>query len=137
MPAIRNSELTALSPPDFCPDHCIAFCPATEEHHRPIGFPRHVDIPQLDQGPRLDTGGHGLAPEGLSVPQDGDVTARPDHIGPMIVLYGLLERGAIEFAIAQQHHLHPRWYPPVDLLDQGDMEVFGEMPLLALAHQPP
>jgi len=22
MPAIRNSELTALSPPDFCPDHC-------------------------------------------------------------------------------------------------------------------
>jgi hypothetical protein len=21
MPAMRNSELTALSPPDFCPDH--------------------------------------------------------------------------------------------------------------------
>jgi hypothetical protein len=23
MPAMTNSELTALSPPDFCPDHCI------------------------------------------------------------------------------------------------------------------
>ena len=54
----------------------------------------------------------------------------------MIVLHGLLECGAIELAIAQQHHLRPRWHQLVHLLDQGDMEVFGEMPLLALAYQP-
>ena len=103
----------------------IPFRPATEEHHRPIGFLRHADIRQLDEGPRLDTGGHGLAPEGLPVPQHGDVASRPHHIGPMIVLHGLLERGAIALAIAQQHHLRPRWYLPLDLRDQGEMEVFG------------
>jgi hypothetical protein len=114
----------------------IPFRPATEEHHRPIGFLRHADIRQFDQGPRLDTGGHGLAPEGLAVPHHGDVASCPDHIGPIIVLHGVLERGAIELAIAQQHDLRSRWYLPLDLLDQGDMQGFGEMPLLALAHQP-
>ncbi len=77
-----------------------------------------------------------IATKGLPVPHHRDVAPRTDHIGPVIILHGLLERGAIELAIAQQRHPRSRWYPPFDLLDQGDMEGFGEMPLLALAHQP-
>src|SRR5262249_44092377 len=77
----------------------IPFGPATEEHHRAIGGFCHAHICELDQGPRLDTGRHGLAPEALPVPQHGDVAPCSDYIGPMIALYGVLECGAIELAI--------------------------------------
>src|SRR2546426_11391649 len=114
----------------------IPFRPATEEHHRPIRCFRHAHIAQLDEGPWLDTGSHGLTTEAVPVPPDGDVASRPDDVGPAILLHGVLERGAIELAIAQQHHLRPRRDQRMDLLDQCAMEVFGDMPLLALAHQP-
>ena len=48
----------------------------------------------------------------------------------------MLEHGAIELAIAQQHDLRLRREELVHLLDQHNMEVFREMPLLALAHHP-
>ena len=46
----------------------------------------------------------------------------------MIVLHALLEPRAIELAIAQQYHLCPRWYLPLDLLDQGErlLAALGE-----------
>ena len=114
----------------------VPFRPTTEEHNRPIlGF-RHAHIAQLDEGSRLDTGAHGCTPEALPGPQDGDVAARPDHVGPAIGLQRMLERGAIELAIAQEYHWRPRGNQLMDLLDQRDMEIFGEVALLAGAHQP-
>ncbi len=55
----------------------IPFGPATEEPERTIGFFRYAHIPQRDQGPWLDARGHGLAPEVLAIPRDGDVAPRP------------------------------------------------------------
>src|SRR5712691_11975990 len=88
----------------FCRSHLraqmersfIAFCPATDAHHKAIGFLRHAHIRSLDQGPRLDTGGYGLATEGLPVPPHRHVAPRTDHRGPMILLHRRLERGASE-----------------------------------------
>src|SRR5436309_7921730 len=54
----------------------LPFGPATEEPHRAIGGCRDAHIRALDQGPRLDTGHHGLASEALPVPPHGDVTPR-------------------------------------------------------------
>ena len=48
----------------------------------------------------------------------------------------MLEPGAIEFAIAQHHHRRPHGEQLVHLLDQRDMQVFGKVPLLALAYLP-
>jgi len=75
--------------------------PATVEHHGAIGGFRHAPIGERDQGPRLDPGGHRLAPEALSVPPHEDVAPRADHVRPMSVLQGLLQRGAIELAVTQ------------------------------------
>ena len=114
----------------------LPFGPATQEHHRAIGGCRYAHIGERDQRPWCDTGGHRLAPEVLPIPQDRDVASRPDHVGPAIGLHGVLERGAIELAIAQQDDLCLRREDLVHLLAQHNMEVFREMPLLALAHQP-
>ena len=54
----------------------------------------------------------------------------------MLVPPGVLARRASERAIAPYHHLRPRRHQRVHLLDQGDREVCGARPLLALAHQP-
>ena len=70
-----------------------------------------------DQGPRLDTGCHGIAPEALAVPHDSDVAPGPDHIGPAILLHRVLEAGSIKFPIAQQDHLRSGRYPLFDLLE--------------------
>jgi hypothetical protein len=42
-------------------------------------------------------------------------------------LHRLQQAGAIEFAIAEQHHPGFRRDQPFDLLDQGDMQVFGKV----------
>jgi hypothetical protein len=54
----------------------------------------------------------------------------------MIVLQGVLQRRAIALAIAQQYYRRPQREQWVHLLDQGDMQVFGTGPLLALAYLP-
>ena len=52
------------------------------------------------------------------------------------MLQRLLQSRPIAFSIAQQHHLRPRWDQPADEFDQGDMEIFGKVPLRGLAHSP-
>ena len=52
------------------------------------------------------------------------------------MLQRLLQPRPIELPIAQHHHLRPRRDQPTDQLDQGDMEVFGKVPLRGLAHPP-
>src|SRR4029450_12137648 len=42
MPAMRNSELTALSPPDFCPDHWLKYGKKYRKIKRP--FPPTVRV---------------------------------------------------------------------------------------------
>jgi hypothetical protein len=48
----------------------------------------------------------------------------------------VLQVGAIAFAIAQQHHLGTLRQQLLHLLDQGDVPVFGKVPLLPVAHPP-
>jgi hypothetical protein len=114
----------------------LPFGPATEEHHRALGLFGHADIPSLDEGPRLDTGADGLASEALAVPHDGAVTPRPDHGGPAIRLYGVLEPRPIKCAIAKQDDPGALGDKVLDLLNQCDMESLRKMALLALTHQP-
>src|SRR5262245_10172292 len=87
----------------------IAYGQATEEHHRAICCFRDVHIRERDQGPRLDTGRHGLTSEALPIPQHSDVTPCSDHVGPMSLLQGVLKLGAIKLTMAQQHHRCPQW----------------------------
>ena len=61
---------------------------------------------------------------------------RPAHIRPAYALYCVLQAGPIKFAIAEEDHLGPLRDQPADQLDQGDMEVFGKVPLRALTHPP-
>jgi hypothetical protein len=110
--------------------------PATEEQHGALGGFRHAHSCALDQGPRLETGRHGLAPEALPVPHHDDVAPRSDPVGPMRVLQGVLERGAIALAIAPQHHRRPQRDQCVPLLDQGALQVFGTVSLRAVASLP-
>src|SRR4030095_6371242 len=114
----------------------ISFGPATEEPRRAIGGFRHASICELDESPRLETGRHGLTPKALPVPPHSAVALRADHVGPMIVLQGVLQRRAIALAIAQQYYRRPQREQWVHLLDQGDMQVFGTEPLLAFAYLP-
>ena len=98
--------------------------------------PCHERLREVRRACRLDTPPQGIEAKGLALPRRRHVTSRAAHIGPAGVLHGVLQVGAIKFAIAQQHDLGPGGYQLLDLLDQGDMEVFGKVPLLALAHQP-
>ena len=61
MPAMRNSELTALSPPDFCPDRCTkaakAFAEASPEAQRKMQLLLNLRLQDLTtaQGKSLQT----------------------------------------------------------------------------------
>ena len=48
----------------------------------------------------------------------------------------MLQTCPIEFAIAQEDDLGSLWDEPADQFDEGDMEVFGKVPLRGLAHPP-
>lgn len=112
------------------------FRPTTYAHNRPRGCFRTGHIPSLDEGPRLDTGCHGIATDTVAVPHDADVAPRPDHVGPVLRLPRVLETGPITCAIAQQDDLGPSGDQSVSLLDQRAMESFGKVSLLALAPLP-
>jgi len=64
------------------------------------------------------------------------VAPRPAHIRPACALSRVLQAGPIALAIAQPHHLRPLRDQLADQLDQGDMQVFGTVPLGALADPP-
>src|SRR5262245_27118393 len=81
-----------------------AFGPTTEEQPRAIGGCRDVDIRQGDPRAQRDTGRYGFTAEALPVPLHGDMTPCADDVGPMRVLQGVLQRGAIDLPIAQRYH---------------------------------
>jgi len=64
------------------------------------------------------------------------MTPRAADVGPPRVLHRVLEGGPIELPITKQHHLCPLGEELLHLLDHGDMEGFGKVPFLPVAHSP-
>jgi hypothetical protein len=114
----------------------LPFCPATQQQKRALGLFRHAAIRARAEGPRLETGGHGVAPEALAVPHDDALPPRLDPRGPVIRLSRVLETRPIPCAIAPQDPRRPGRSPLVDLCAQGQRPRRGTMPWLACAHPP-
>jgi len=108
--------------------------PATAEPARPRSLFRPVSLLPRDAGAWLATGGHRRAPAGGPSPHHAAVAPCADHVGPVLCVYRLLATGPITLALAQQDHCPLRGEQVVHVCDQGDGQVFGKVPLLALAN---
>src|SRR5215510_16376142 len=114
----------------------IPLGPTTQHHDGTISLACAVDLLQLDQPARLETGAERIQAEGLAFPRRHSARGRAARVGPACLLQRLLQPRPIKFSIAQQHHRRSCWDQPVDEVDQGDMELFGKVALRGLAYPP-
>jgi len=114
----------------------LPLCPTTNAHHRPIRFPGKQPLRYLKEGSWLATRPQGVETQGLAVPPRRPVATRAAHLRPAGVLHGVLPARPLACALAKAHPLRPLRDQPAHQLDQGDMEVLGQVSLRPLAHPP-
>src|SRR5215471_17103088 len=121
---------------DHIPGLLIAFGPTPEEQHGTIRLPGHRGFGACDESARLDTPAHGIEATGRALPSDRHLAPRAADIGPPCLIERMVQADAVACAIAQDHHPRPQRAHLLSLLDQSNMALCGEVPLLACTHHP-
>src|SRR5215510_12825321 len=114
----------------------IPLGPTTQHHDGTIYLSCDMDVLELNQSAWLETCPQGIEAKRRAGPRRRRAHGRAAYVGPARLLERGLEGRPVELAVAQQDHLGPLGDHLAYQLDQGDMELFGKVPLRGVAHPP-